>query len=294
MKEILSVILCLSLVFCAGCAALPPQESTAPSTEETVLSSQPSEQLRPTEESTQQTQQPEPMEPTDAVPEPNPFRPTDFEYVDGYLTCTAAPAMLGVDVSKYQGDIDWQKVAAAGVEFAIIRIGNRGYGAAGKISLDGYAMDNIAKAQAAGLQVGVYFYSQALNEAEAVEEAEFVLSALEGIELQLPVTFDWEIYENGDTKGRTYGMDGETVTLCAVAFCETILAADRQAMVYFNPETAVDIFYLEKLLDYDFWLAAYDDALTFPFKVDFWQYTSTGKVDGIQGNVDLNLAFRPQ
>ena len=289
MKRILALTLCAILLLFAGCDA--PAEPSAPTQEQ--LSTQPTEQTQPSTEPTQETIQPDPMEPTEHEPAPNPFEPWDFAYVDGYLTCTAAPAMLGVDVSKYQGDIDWQKVAGAGVEFAMIRIGNRGYGAAGKISLDAYALDNIAQAQAAGLQVGVYFYSQALNEAEAIEEAEFVLDALTGIRLQLPVTFDWEVFENGETKGRTYGMKVEEVTPCAVAFCETIRAAGRQAMVYFNPEMAMDLLYLEQLTDYGFWLAQYGDAMAFPYKVDMWQYTSAGKVDGIGGKVDLNLCFLP-
>ena len=199
-------------------------------------------------------------------------------------------AKEGIDVSFYQGEIDWAAVAADGVDFAMIRLGYRGY-TEGGLQMDSRFEENIRGALEAGLEVGVYFFSQAITPEEAEEEADFVLEALEGYEITYPVAFDWEPITPG--KGaRTDGLDGETLTQCAAAFFERIAQAGYTPQVYFNQELGYLVYDLAGLKEYSFWLAEYDTAPDFYYGFDLWQYTHTGTVEGIQGNVDRNLDLR--
>lgn len=226
-------------------------------------------------------------EPTSPLPT-NPYGANDFQFRGDYLTCLAGPSILGIDVSSFQGEIDWEQVRQAGIEFAIIRIGGRSYGEEGNLYDDDNAYINYTGARAAGLQVGVYFFSQAISVEEAREEAQYVLERTEGWELDMPIVYDWE-YIN-DT-ARTANVDQRTLTDCTLAFCRAIEKADREAMVYFNPTQVHKRFYLEELMGYHFWLAMYSDRMTFPHRVDMWQYTCEGTVPGIEGPVDINLYF---
>lgn len=228
--------------------------------------------------------EPAPTEPT--LP-PNPFSVDDFAYVNGYLSCTAGEYTLGIDVSEHQQQIDWTQVADAGMEFAFVRIGYRGY-TRGDIHTDEYADQNIRQAKAAGMQVGAYFYSQAVNEEEAAQEAAFCVDFLKDYELDLPVVFDWEYVSQ---EARTGDMDAETLTQCARVFCEAVEQAGYEAMVYSNPDLARSLLQLTELTDYRFWLALYADTMSYPYQADFWQYTNTGSVSGIEGDVDINLMF---
>lgn len=229
-----------------------------------------------------------PYEPVPGITQPaNPYGPEDFEYVGDYLTCTAAPALLGVDVSSHQGQIDWEQVRSAGMEFAIIRLGYRGH-TAGGVHEDEYALTNLEGARAAGLKVGVYFYSQALDEGEARREAQFCLDLLDGMTLDLPVVYDWE-YGGEDT--RSADMTSDALMACTRAFCRTVKAEGYEAMVYFNPHLAENLFRLEELQEYPFWLAMYSDEMTWPYEVEMWQYTDKGTVPGIEGDTDINLWF---
>lgn len=221
-------------------------------------------------------------------PEKTTLKPQDFVYEGDYLTCTAAPAVLGVDVSQHQGEIDWQAVKDAGMEFVIIRVGGRGYGAGGILYTDDLAQSYYEGAKAAGLQVGAYFFSQAISTAEAVEEAELTLQQIAGWELDFPVVYDWERQEG---TARTANTDPRTVTDCMKAFCRVIEEAGYRPMVYFNPDHSDSLFYIEEVTEYDFWLAFYTEWNTYPYKVDMWQYTHTGTVPGITGNADINLYF---
>ena len=218
----------------------------------------------------------------------NPYGPTDFQYDGWFLKSTAADCLSGIDVSAYQGDIDWNMVAEAGVDFAIIRLGYRGY-ESGKLVEDKFARKNLEGAAEAGIQLGVYFFSQALNEEEAREEAQFVLEMIDPYEVTMPVVFDWE-HVNNET-ARTNVMDPYTATDCAKAFLEVIDEAGYWPMMYFNSFQSRKLFYLDQLMEYDFWLALYSDRLTFPYKVDMWQYTCTGTVPGVFGDVDVNVMF---
>ena len=217
----------------------------------------------------------------------NPYGPEDFAYEGDYLTCLTAESRLGVDVSSHQGVIDWETAAAAGVEFAMIRIGYRGYGQ-GEINEDTCARANLEGAKAAGLDVGAYFFSQAISREEAAREAAWCVAYLEGYELDLPLVFDWEYTGEGV---RTSNVDSRTLTDMAIAFCDTIKAAGYEPMIYFGRSQSVNMMKLEELTDYPFWLAMYSPFMDYPYKVDMWQYTEEGKVPGISGNVDLNLWF---
>ena len=218
----------------------------------------------------------------------NPYGQFDFQYDGWFLKSTVVDCLSGIDVSAYQGEIDWAKVKESGVDFAIVRLGYRGY-ESGKITEDKFAKANLEGASAAGVQLGVYFFSQALNVEEAREEAQYVLDVIKDYDVTMPVVFDWE-HVNNET-ARTNGMDPYVATDCAKAFLEVIEEAGYWPMMYFNSFQARKLFYLDKLMKYDFWLALYSDRMTFPYKVDMWQYTCTGTIPGVYGNVDVNVLF---
>lgn len=194
----------------------------------------------------------------------------------------------GIDVSKYQGDIDWKKVKASGVDFAMIRVGYRGYGT-GAIVEDEKARANIEGATAAGIKVGVYFFSQAITEDEAVEEAEFVINIIKDYNIDYPVAFDTEDIP-GD-KTRTDELSIQERTNIAKKFCQTIENEDYIPCVYANLKWFVLALDLSELEDYRLWLAGYDTDLYFPYKLDIWQYTESGTVNGVNTTVDMNICF---
>lgn len=194
---------------------------------------------------------------------------------------------LGVDVSHHQGQIDWQKVKADGYDFAILRIGYRGYGAEGALGLDREFERNVEEAVAAGLEVGVYFFAQAVDEQEALEEAEFVLQHLQGHTVTLPVVYDPESIL--DDEARTDNVTGEQFTKNTRVFCERIRQAGYQPMVYANMLWEAFELDLAQLSDYPLWYADYEPLPQTPYQFAYWQYTNKGRVDGISGNVDINL-----
>lgn len=199
---------------------------------------------------------------------------------------------FGIDVSSYQGDIDWHSVREDGVEFAILRLGYRGYGEEGRIRLDEMFIKNYEGAHDAGIDVGVYFFSQATSVDEAIEEAHFVLDKLEGRSLEYPVVFDWETVEtqSEDDIPRTEDVMPNTLTLSAIAFCETIQSEGYDAMIYTNKKQATIKYDMRQLANYPVWLAHYDTKLNYCYDFDIWQY-GTGSIDGIEGEVDFNIAM---
>lgn len=221
--------------------------------------------------------------PTETIP-PNRYSPEDFRLEDGFLSCVAGEAVLGIDVSRYQGDIDWQQVKDAGVEFVMVRLGSRGI-AEGVLNEDPMARQNLQDAKAAGLKVGAYFYSQALNVAEAEEEAAFALEILADFRLDMPLAFDWE------QESRTENVDARMLTDCTKAFCGAVETAGYRPMIYFNSFQAKELLHLRELKEIPWWLAMYDVTMEFPYRMDMWQYSCTGTVPGISGAVDLNLLF---
>lgn len=245
-----------------GCAQEPVQEITVPETtqEETTL----------------------------PPPDENVFTPFDFIYEGDYLTCLTHESVLGIDVSTFQKEIDWEQVKAAGIDFAMIRVGFRGYGTTGSLNEDARVRQNYEGATAAGVKVGVYFFSQAINVEEAKEEARFVLDIIKDWDIQMPVAFDWECLADDY---RTINVDARTLTDCAKAFCDEVEAAGYDSMIYFNPDQSRYSMNIEELVDYGFWLAMYSEYMTYEYKFDMWQYTKEGSVPGITGNVDINLYF---
>lgn len=218
----------------------------------------------------------------------NPHNEGDFAQKGGFTVYTGPETWnTGVDVSSHQGEIDWKKAAADGIQFAIIRIGYRGY-TEGEIRPDDCFIRNIEGAREAGLDVGVYFFSQALTQEEAIEEAEFVLECLDGDTLEYPVFFDWEDIQ---ADARTDEMEMLTLTACADAFCRTIEEAGYRAGIYFNQRFGYQELNLLSLRKYQFWLAEYNPAPTFTYDFEIWQYSCEGSVDGIGTPVDLNMSF---
>ena len=197
---------------------------------------------------------------------------------------------MGIDVSKHNASIDWKAVKNSGVSYVIIRCGYRGY-TQGSLVIDPMFEQNIKGATAAGLKVGVYFFSQAVDEVEAVQEASFVLDAVKGYKISYPIFLDVEYSGAAGNKGRADGLDKATRTAVCKAFCATIQSSGYTAGIYANKswlETKLDP---GQLGSYKIWLAQYAATPTYAGKYDMWQYKSTGKVSGITGNVDMNISY---
>lgn len=207
-----------------------------------------------------------------------------FQYTEN----GAVTSKTGIDVSYHQGEIDWGKVAADGIDFVMIRVGYRGY-ETGNITIDKNFQQYINGASAAGLDVGVYFYSQALNAEEAKDEADAVIKAVSSYKITYPVVFDWEI--SGQETARTADVSVSDVTDAAIAFCDTVAEAGYIPMIYSVKKCALMKMDLSRLAGYHFWVAEYKDKPTYPYDFKMWQYASDGYVDGINGNVDLNISF---
>ncbi len=219
---------------------------------------------------------------------PENFRQDENGFL-AYYEDNVKVSLVGVDVSKWQYDVNWKKVAAAGVDYAIIRLGYRGTAEEGKCAMDPYFEKNIKGALAAGLQVGVYYFTQAITVEEAIEEANIVIDALKGYDVTFPVVYDTEYREDG----RANDLSNAERTACAKAFCDTILAAGYTPAVYSSTNWAVLDLDMEGVANYDFWYAYYGtpENLYLPYEFTMWQYTDSGKVDGIPANVDLNISF---
>ena len=195
---------------------------------------------------------------------------------------------VGVDISKFQDYVDFVKVKKAGIDFVMIRLGARGYGT-GQLILDEYFHDNIKRATDAGLAVGVYFYSQAISEAEAVEEANMVIENLRDYAISYPVAFDMELVDND--AARTEILTRDEKTTIAKTFMDTITAAGYKTLLYGNKEWLLKEIDMSKLTAYDVWLSQAADIPDYPYKFSMWQYSYEGFVDGITGYVDMNISF---
>ena len=221
----------------------------------------------------------------------NKYDATCFYNVNGVMQYASenTETQSGIDVSQYQYDIDWAKVKASGINFAIIRVGCRG-SSTGSIVLDNYYEKNIKGAIAAGLDVGVYFFSQAITVDEAKEEANYVLKNISGYKLKYPVVFDWEPVDS--SSARTNGLDTNTLSNCASAFCGIMKDNGYTPMVYFNTQTGYLQYNLSMIDSNDFWFAGYTDVPSFYYNFQMWQYSETGTVAGISGNVDMDLCLK--
>ena len=216
----------------------------------------------------------------------------DFRIINGqpHYKGTDYEVQRGIDVSEHQLEIDWAAVSKADVDFALIRLGYRGYTEGGLFE-DAYFKANIQGALDNGIGVGVYFFSQATTVEEATEEANFVIDRLKGYNVTLPVVFDWEKIEGGGA--RTDGLDTEILDECAVAFCETVKAAGYDPCVYFNRHLGYYGFDLSKLNSYKFWAAVPGDFPDFYYASSIWQYTFSASIPGIETETDMNLMFTP-
>ena len=278
----------LAVVCVLGCAAMwitcLPYIQSQPQSLESPAPTQ-TEEDQPSEEATTEETDP-PTEPT-IPPEANPYTKIDFQYnPNNYLLCQRQESYPGVDVSSFQGNIDWEQVADSGIRFAIVRLGYRGWGKEGKLVTDELAKTNLEGARAAGLQVGAYFFSQALPIEDVDQEIELMLEILDGFQPDMPLVLDWELPV---PEARTAGMDPRTLTDLQLHYCEKVTELGYEPMIYFNWNMSKNLLHLHELENYPFWLALYQDRMTYPYHVEMWQYTDKGRVPGISGNVDINV-----
>lgn len=209
----------------------------------------------------------------------------EVEYVKDGQTLS----IKGIDVSRYQKAIDWEKVAADGVAYAFIRLGYRGYDKGGLV-MDELYEENMKGALDSGVAAGVYFVTQAVSVEEAIEEADFVLDHIENYDVTWPVVLDLE--DPASSSARTADLTREERTDIAVAFCETVREAGYTPMLYCNIRWYMEELDLTRLTEYDKWFAQYFNRPFFPYAFQMWQYTNNGRVDGITGPVDLNISFK--
>ena len=197
-------------------------------------------------------------------------------------------SFVGTDISKYQDYVDFVKLKKAGIDFVMLRVGARGYGS-GQIVMDEYFTDNIKRATDAGLDVGVYFFSQAITVEEAVEEANLVLESIKDYKITYPVAFDMEYIEN-DT-ARIDNLTKTDKTTIALAFLDTIKNAGYKTIIYGDKEWLIKHIDMSKLTAYDVWLAQEEDVPDYPYQFTMWQYTTKASIDGIAGYANLDISF---
>lgn len=203
------------------------------------------------------------------------------------LQSASGSSRVGIDVSKWNGEIDWDKVRNAGVEFAIIRAGYRG-SVTGSLVEDPYFAANMKGAAASGIPVGVYFFTQAVNEVEAVEEASAVIRLVREYNLEYPIFIDTE---GAGGNGRADSLGPETRTQVCEAFCRTIENANYRAGIYASRNWYNNNLYVDRLDRYFIWLAEYRSVPLYQGYYQMWQHTSKGAIDGIAGNVDMNIFY---
>lgn len=218
-----------------------------------------------------------------------------FTEKDGIITYENGQSALGINVNQNRGDIDWVKVKESGVEFAMIRVGYRSF-KTGLITPDSKFEENMKGAKEAGVDIGVYFFSQAVTDAEAEEEASFVLQQIQGYQVTYPIAFDWEfaIKDDGSINedSRTVNCTGEQITGFVDAFCKKIKKSGMTACYYADKAMGYEKLDLSQLSGYDLWYAEYQKAPSFHYDFKIWQYTSNGEVPGISGKVPINIALK--
>ena len=212
----------------------------------------------------------------------------DGEYQ--YIKEGKVASQKGIDVSKYQGNVDWKKVAADGVEYAFVRVGCRGYGSSGTLIKDEKFHQNVKGALEQGVKVGAYFFTQAITVEEALEEAELVIEELGDYEITYPVAIDVERIQND--KARQDALTAEERTEICIAFCERIKEAGFIPMVYGDSETFAELIIPQELAAYDFWICETDGTMTFPYEFAIWQYSHKGTVSGIKTNTNISISLK--
>lgn len=280
-----------------------PNGGAAQSTEMTDIT----ESVVSTEESTETTETTEATESTETTETTEVETPVEDEGLaantvnmeqieiaeDGtyqYIKEGVVASHKGIDVSKYQGNVDWKKVAADGVEYAFIRVGCRGYGKSGTLIKDEKFHQNVKGALEQGIKVGAYFFTQAITKEEALAEAELVIKELANYEITYPVAIDVERVQND--KARQDALTAEERTEICKVFCEKIKEAGYIPMVYGDSETFAKLILPEELSAYDFWICETDGTMTFPYEFAVWQYSHKGKVSGIKNDTNISISLK--
>lgn len=194
----------------------------------------------------------------------------------------------GVDISKTQDYVDFLELKHAGIDFVMIKLGQRGY-SSGEITLDEYFADNMKRAAEAGLDIGVYFFSQAITTEEAEEEAQFVIDTLAEYEIQYPVVFYMDTVKN--EVARIDSLDKMQRTNIALAFMDKIRENHYFPMIYGDKEWLIQNLSLGSMIGYDVWLSQETDIPDYPYQFTMWQYTTHGSIEGIAGDANLNICF---
>lgn len=223
------------------------------------------------------------------------YNPQDFQENKGVVTYEGGDSAVGINVNEQKGDIDWQAVAESGVDFAMIRVGYREK-AKGRIAPDQKFEDNIQGAAEAGLPVGVYFYSKAVTDAEADEEAVFVLEQIRLHSITYPVAIYWEYDRKDggevDEKSRTVRCNGDQVTGFLQTFCKKVKSAGRTAAYYADKDMGYNSLDLSRLWEYDMWYSEARPAPSFYYDYKMWQYTKEGEVPGIGEKVPVTISLK--
>lgn len=219
----------------------------------------------------------------------NAFRYNENGYKVYYIDDQIA-SCEGIDLSNYQGEVDFEQVKASGIDYVILRVGGRGYGEEGDIYPDSSFSAYYHDAKAAGLLVGVYFFSQATTVEEGVEEANYTIDAIKDLEIDYPVVFDWEPIHHDNA--RTDNVTGEQLTDIALSFLNTVKDAGYEPMWYTNTSHLYYAYDLERMKNYDLWIADYGEYPSAYYYFTMWQYTATSMVPGVEGDVDINICFK--
>ena len=197
---------------------------------------------------------------------------------------------IGIDLSEFQGDVDFKQLKKDGVDYVMLRLGGRFYGDEGELYADSEFSTYYEEAKAAGLGVGAYFFSQAASVEDGEEEAKYAMEILDGKKLDYPIAFDWEVI--ADDEARTDGVSGDLLTDIAEKFCDTLKDGGYQSIIYTSTSLMYYRYDLTRMRDYEFWVADYGEHPSMFYGFTMWQYTTEGTVDGIDGTVDLNICFK--
>lgn len=287
----ISVVVLLGIIIAAVVFFRPPK----PDTRETAFAEEKTEIVKPGEKI--RISDPElGLIEIEAVPgiAKNSYDLNSFDYDENgykvYYIDDQIASCEGIDLSSFQGDVDFEQVKASGIDYVMLRVGGRGYGTDGALYADEKFSTYYRDAKAAGLDVGVYFFSQATTVEEAVEEANFTIDAIKDLEIDYPVVFDWEPIEHEEA--RTDNVSGEELTDFALSFMNTVKDAGYHPMWYTNTFHLYYRYDLERMKNYDLWIADYEDYPSAYYYFTMWQYTASSFVPGIEGDVDINICFK--
>lgn len=223
------------------------------------------------------------------------YKPDSFVESNGVITYEDGETTMGINVNSKLGEVDWQKVKDSGVNYVMIRVGYRG-NERGKISPDENFKANIEGALEVGLPVGVYFYSKAVTDAEAEEEATFVLEQIKGYSVTYPIAFYWEYDRKSDgtvdENSRTVRCNGEQVTGFTEVFCGKIESSGFDASFYCDKSMGYESLDLSRLTNFDMWYAEFHSKPSFYYDFAMWQYTKEGTVPGVSGSVPITICLK--